>query len=160
MAQDETATLDYPNNCSEPRVSRLEEEVSTLRVHHAEISTDLKHLSIQVQEATARLADKLETTTAHLASNLQATASRLSDKIDFVLKPLTETLHTHIQEDTLSRVKIDGIGSVVSHLQAAEQARVNRAANWKKAVGSVFLGAGAIGAKELIMFIVNSFRHI
>lgn len=118
----------------ETRLQRLEDEVSDLRVQNAEVSTRLEHLSSVVENSTRQI----------------------SDKIDLVVKPLTDTLHEHIKEDALSRNKLNELSSTVTLLDAKETARAQRWVTWRKTIGTLLLGAGAIGLKELAVAIFHA----
>ncbi len=120
----------------EHRLQRLEDELSELKVQNAQVSTNLQHLGVQVELSTARI----------------------SDKIDLCVKPLADTLHEHIKEDAQHHGKLNDLSGIVVDLEAKEDQRAKRWAGWKKAIGTLFLGAGAIGMKELIVYLVHTLR--
>lgn len=121
----------------ESRLQRLENEVSDLRVQHAEVSTNLVHLGGVVESAV----------------------TRISDKVDLCIKPLADTLQRHIEEDAVAKAKLSAVIETVSHLDALATQRANRWTNWKKGLTTLLLGAGAIGMKELVVVLFHAARH-
>lgn len=135
--EDQRAVYQFGAPGHEARIARLEDELSDLRVQSAEISTDLKHLGTQVEVSSLRI----------------------SDKIDLCIKPLTETLHDHFKDDAATNAKLVNLASTVTHLDDLATARAVRWSTWKKAIATLTLGGGAIGLKELVVYVVTTFKH-
>jgi hypothetical protein len=119
----------------EHRIQRLEEVASDLKATQAEVNTNLRYLG-----------DKVD-------SSMKA----VTDKIDLVLKPLAEKLEGHLAADEKAHGELIEVAAIAKRLDEKELVRAQRWNGWKKALGTVTLGAAAIGLKELVAFIV---RHI
>jgi hypothetical protein len=122
-----------PVSSHEARIQRLEDHVSELKASHAEVSTNLHNLGVQVTDM----------------------GTRISDKIDAVVKPLHDTLHDHIKEDTLSRDKLNVVEATVNKIEDERQSRAKRSKALLTAIYAVCTGAAAIGLKELVVWMAH-----
>jgi hypothetical protein len=138
MGKDDTPVplRDHEMNAHEARIQRLEEHTSDLRAELSEVSTNLRNLGVQVSDS----------------------AARISDKIDLCVKPLSDTLARHIEDGQQAKIKLNDLGQVVASLQSQAQTRAQRWATWRKGLGTLLLGAGAIGVKELAVVIFHAVK--
>jgi len=117
----------------EQRLQRLEDSVSDLKSSHAEVSTNLQNLGVQVELG----------------------ARSIADKIDSVFVPLSTTLHEHIKEDAVTKNQLETIATVVGQIEGERTEKRHRWQSWKTAFYAVVTGAAAIALKELIVYLIH-----
>lgn len=121
----------------EVRIQKLEENLSEMRSEHSTVKADVRNLVSQVADGF----------------------TRVQEKIDSVIQPLATKIQDHVADDEVINATVAAkLESVKSLVENHEEERVASAGKWKgikTAILSVIIGALAIGAKELVVWLAH-----